>query len=142
MGKEDNTPPEAVSAADKAVTLDISLGSILTLSDLGTAVTSYGFQMVYGSKPSGKRAAEAVLISVISRILSRNFPNMLGSDSTEEITKNYIVVGVINAMVAAGMNRSISREVVTGVASDLLSDQVFKSLDITDTVLIGGGSKK
>lgn len=117
-------------------TTTFSLGEILKLSDIGTAATTAIFTSVYGGTPSARRSAEAVLISVLSRIMSTNFPSLTGGASTSSDTKNQIWVALVTGLVAAGMKRNVARSIVQAVSADLLSEKAFSMLGVPDRSLL------
>ena len=119
-------------------TFDMS--DLLKFSDITTAGTSSLISYVYGQQPTARRATEGVLISVLSRIISQNFPKLTGGEKATAQTKNQIVVGILNALLASGMNRSVAKSVVQGISSDLLAEQAFKMMQIEDKTLFGTSS--
>ena len=120
-------------------TLDFT--KILTLSDLATAATAAGMSFALDEAVSPRKAAQAVVVSILARFISVNVPaEALGGEKTTASSKNLIVVAAINAAVAAGLKRKVLKAAITGMSADLLADRVFTMLSLDDTVLIGAKS--
>ena len=90
------------------------MNDLLKFSDITTAGTSAMISYVYGQQPSARRASESVLISILSRMISKNFPSLTGGAKTTAQTKNQIVVGV---------GRSELRSCNVGMAVVLLTNR-------------------
>jgi hypothetical protein len=110
----------------------IDIGAILNWGDLFSAATVSGIEYALGEKPTGSKAATAVAISSISRIITTNFTTLssLGGNITEKESKDAFVVALINGLVAMGMKKSVAKQVAIGVAGDVLSDRTLFMLGL------------
>lgn len=110
----------------------IDIGAILNWGDIFSAATVSGIEYALGEKPSGSKAATAVAISSISRIITQNFTTLssLGGNITEKESKDAFVVALINGLVAMGMRKSVAKQVAIGVAGDVLSDRTLTMLGL------------
>ena len=104
---------------------------LLRTSDLMTVVTRSFNDYVYGKSVTVKKAGFAVLVSVVSRLFSDNFQNLLGQTKTTQSSKNQIVVGVINAVAAMAMKQSPLRGAMDGVSADLTAEWILNALGNT-----------
>ena len=105
--------------------------SILKVSDLLTALTRAFNDYVYGRSISIKKAGFAVLVSMISRMLSDNIQPVLGGEYTDQSSKNQIVVAVINAIAGAMWKQNPVRTAMDGVSADLTAEWLMKALGTT-----------
>jgi hypothetical protein len=116
---------------------DLNFSEVLVFSDILAGATTAGFSSVF-DKPSWKKSTEAVLISMAARLISTSFPNLTGeSVGLSKQQKNELVVGVLSAAVAYGMNRNVAKAVLTSISADLLAEQAFVYLGIKDTTILG-----
>jgi hypothetical protein len=116
---------------------DLNFSEVLVFSDILAGATTAGFSSVF-DKPSWKKSTEAVLISMAARLISTSFPNLTGeSVGLSKQQKNELVVGVLSAAVAYGMNRNVAKAVLTSISADLLAEQAFVYLGIKDTNILG-----
>lgn len=116
---------------------DLNFSEVLVFSDILAGATTAGFSSVF-DKPSWKKSTEAVLISMAARLISTSFPNATGQNvGLSKQQKNELVVGVLSAAVAYGMNRNVAKAVLTSISADLLAEQAFVYLGIKDTTILG-----
>ena len=117
--------------------MSLNTDDLVIFSDILTGATSAGFSSVF-DKPTFQKSLEAVVISILARLLSRSFPGVTGGDSLTSSQKDELVVAVLSAVNAYAQKKNVMRSVVTGVASDLIAEMTLKYLNINDKVLIGG----
>jgi hypothetical protein len=117
--------------------MSLNTDDLVIFSDILTGATSAGFSSVF-DKPTLQKSVEAVVISILARLLSRTFPGVTGGTSLTAGQKDELTVGLLSAVNAYAQKRSVSRAVVTGIASDLIAEMTLKYLNINDKVLLGG----
>jgi hypothetical protein len=124
----DGDKPEAANGK-KTGSLDVS--NLLNWGDLFSAATVSGIEFALGEKPTGTKAATAVAISVVSRIITSNFTTLssLGGNIESAETKDAFVVALINGLVAMGMKKSPAKQIAIGVAGDVLSDRMMNMIN-------------
>ena len=137
--------PEAGSMSAPTVTSTVTTNSSSTGSvdmsqlvnwgDLFSAATVSAIEYSLGEKPSGSKAATAVAISSISRIITQNFTTLssLGGNIEDAATKDAFIVALVNGLVAMGQKKSVAKQVAIGVAGDVLSDRSLSMLGIDPT---------
>jgi len=110
------------------------LSDLVNFGDLGTALTSAGIEKALGSTPTAYKSGLAVAVSVVSRMITRNFGGIvsLNGTITSPVTKDIFIVGLVNALVAWGMKRNVARAVAVGVAADLLSDRMLMMFGVNE----------
>jgi len=103
--------------------------SVLKLSDLVTGFTSALNDWVFSTNPSIKKAGFAVVLSIVSRIVSDNIYSPLGSVYTSQSSKNQIIVGLMSGLGSMLMRRkNVLRDMHMSVISDLQSEWILKAL--------------
>ena len=77
------------------------LSDLINFGDLGTALTSAGIEKALGSTPTAYKSGLAVAVSVVSRMITRNFGGIvsLNGTITSPVTKDIFIVGLVNALV-------------------------------------------
>ena len=105
--------------------------SLLKTSDILTTLTRALNDWVYSKQPSVKKSAFAMVVSIISRIVSDNMGFALGGKYTSQSSKNQIVVGLVNGLGAAIMRKPVLVNMMEGVQSDLQAEWVLKALSTT-----------
>ena len=132
--------PMSAPTVTSTVTTNSSTGSVdmsqlLNWGDLFSAATVSAIEYSLGEKPTGTKAATAVAISSISRIITQNFTTLssLGGNIEDQATKDAFIVALVNGLVAMGQKRSVAKQVAIGVAGDVLSDRSLSMLGIDPT---------
>ena len=122
------------TASDLAGGSGTMLSDLVNFGDLGTALTSAGIEKALGSTPTAYKSGLAVAVSVVSRMITRNFGGIvsLNGTITSPVTKDIFIVGLVNALVAWGMKRNVARAVAVGVAADLLSDRMLMMFGVNE----------
>jgi len=122
-----NAPP-----AGQPETGSVNLSSLLNWGDLFSAATVSAIEYSLGEKPTGTKAATAVAISSISRIITQNFTTLssLGGNIEDAATKDAFIVALVNGLVAMGQKKSVAKQIAIGVAGDVLSDRSLGMLGI------------
>ena len=135
-----NDSPMSAPTVTNSVTTNSSTGSVdmsqlLNWGDLFSAATVSAIEYSLGEKPTGTKAATAVAISSISRIITQNFTTLssLGGNIEDAATKDAFIVALVNGLVAMGQKRSVAKQVAIGVAGDVLSDRSLSMLGIDPT---------
>jgi len=127
-----STPGDTTNSSTTSDKKNIELGDLLNFGDVFSAATVSLIEWSLGEKVTGTKAATAVAISVISRVISQNFTTIssLGGNIEDEATKDAFIVALINGLVAMGMKRSVAKQVAVGVAGDVLSDRALTMLGV------------
>ena len=135
-----NDSPMSAPTVTNSVTTNSSTGSVdmsqlLNWGDLFSAATVSAIEYSLGEKPTGTKAATAVAISSISRIITQNFTTLssLGGNIEDAATKDAFIVALVNGLVAMGQKKSVAKQVAIGVAGDVLSDRSLSMLGIDPT---------
>ena len=120
------------------------MSQLLNWGDLFSAATVSAIEYSLGEKPTGTKAATAVAISSISRIITQNFTTLssLGGNIEDEATKDAFIVALVNGLVAMGQKKSVAKQVAIGVAGDVLSDRSLGMLGIDPTKSLFNNNKK
>ena len=131
-------------AAGAPQTGSVDMSQLLNWGDLFSAATVSAIEYSLGEKPTGTKAATAVAISSISRIITQNFTTLssLGGNIEDEATKDAFIVALVNGLVAMGQKRSVAKQVAIGVAGDVLSDRSLGMLGIDPTKSLFNNKKK
>ena len=126
-GPNTGTPPEG-----QPQTGSVNLGSLLNYGDLMSALTTSAIEYSLGEKPTGTKAATAVAISSISRIITQNFTTFssLSGNITDEATKDAFIVALVNGLVAMGQKRSVTKQIAIGVSGDVLGDRALIMMNV------------
>ena len=120
--------------------VEFNSSDLLVQGDIATAITRALLDAALGDKASFEKAGTATLISIVSRLLSKSFPDSskLNGAIKEDETSNMFVVGVVNALVAWGMKRNIAKQVALGVVADVSGDRMLTMLDFSPNKSIFG----
>ena len=127
-----SAPTVTSTVTNNSSTGSVDMSQLLNWGDLFSAATVSAIEYSLGEKPTGTKAATAVAISSISRIITQNFTTFssLGGNIEDAATKDAFIVALINGLVAMGMKKSVAKQVAIGVAGDVLSDRSLTMLGI------------
>ena len=130
-----SAPTVTNSVTTNSSTGSVDMSQLLNWGDLFSAATVSAIEYSLGEKPTGTKAATAVAISSISRIITQNFTTLssLGGNIEDAATKDAFIVALVNGLVAMGQKRSVAKQVAIGVAGDVLSDRSLSMLGIDPT---------
>ena len=126
------TTTAAPTSTDATVKPTIDISTLLNWGDLFSAATVSAIEYALGEKVTGTKAATAVAVSVVARVISTNFTTVssLGGNIVEPETKDAFIVALLNAFIAMGMKRSVAKQVAIGVAGDVLSDRFLTMISM------------
>jgi hypothetical protein len=113
---------------------------ILVVSDVMAALTYAGMTQIYGGLGSpGMAGIQALVTSIVARLMSRS--TMLGSagDTLSERNKNELIVAVIGAVSGYTRKGSWVKGAVSAASADLIGSEILSSFAWEDKVLFGGG---
>lgn len=107
-----------------------STSDLLVQGDISTALTYSVISSALGDKPTFEKAGTATLVSIVSRLLSKQFPDAVRANGaiTNDETSSMLVVGIVNAFVAWGMKRNVGKTVAIGIAADVTGDRLLTML--------------
>ena len=130
-----SAPTVTNSVTTNSSTGSVDMSQLLNWGDLFSAATVSAIEYSLGEKPTGTKAATAVAISSISRIITQNFTTLssLGGNIEDAATKDAFIVALVNGLVAMGQKKSVAKQVAIGVAGDVLSDRSLGMLGIDPT---------
>ena len=130
-----SAPTVTNSVTTNSSTGSVDMSQLLNWGDLFSAATVSAIEYSLGEKPTGAKAATAVAISSISRIITQNFTTLssLGGNIEDAATKDAFIVALVNGLVAMGQKKSVAKQVAIGVAGDVLSDRSLSMLGIDPT---------
>ena len=108
------------------------MSQLLNWGDLFSAATVSAIEYPIGEKPTGTKAATAVAISSISRIITQNFTTFssLSGNITDEATKDAFIVALVNGLVAMGQKKSVAKQIAIGVSGDVLGDRALIMMNV------------
>ena len=128
----DYTGPNTGAGAGASTTGSVDMSQLLNWGDIFSAATVSAIEYSLGTKPTASSAGIAVAISSLSRIISTNFEQLssLGGNVTDELTKDMMIVAILNVLVATMQKKNATKALVVGTAGDVLSDRALIMLGI------------
>jgi hypothetical protein len=108
----------------------------VTTSDISAALVGAGWSSVYNTSTPGMLAVKAGIISVLARLVSTTdfASKMTAMDANQ---KNQLLVAIANALDSYRTKGGPFKNALQGVAIDLIGQEILKTFNMEDKVLIG-----
>jgi len=116
--------------------------SYLTTSDISAALVGAGFSSVYGLSTPPMQALASLVISIVSRIASQSAVMQNNMKNMNASQKNQFIVGVLSGVYGYYRNSrtNILKSILTGVSVDLIGQEILKTFNFEDSVIVGSTS--
>ena len=111
----------------------------VTTSDVSAALVGAGWSSVYNTSTPGMLGIKAGVVSVLARLLSTtDFASKMTSMDSNQ--KNQLLVAIANALDSYRTKGSPFKGALQGVAIDLIGQEILKTFNMEEKVLIGSST--
>ena len=109
----------------------LSASDMLRYSDLTAGITGAAFASAYGLGSPGMAAGQAVITSILARLLSDSLIKDR-FDSLSDEGKNQLIVGLLGAIYSYSKKGSVWKAALTSISIDLIGNEIIKLFKMDD----------
>jgi hypothetical protein len=109
----------------------MSVSDILKYSDLTSALVGAGFASAYNTGTPGMAATQALITSILARLLSDSLLKDRFSTLSNE-GKNQMIVGILGGLYSYSRKGSVFKSALTSISVDLIGAEVIKLFNMED----------